>query len=192
MSHGFERTSVMAERGKPDPRAADSGLEDRLVPGQLFFLLHHLVRQRESALGEVLAPVGLSLLQWQVMSTLTRLERATMGDVAAFCAADRTTLTRTIDKMVEADLIQRDRDRKDRRQVHLVLTAAGQERFLRGLDSVEPFNRRVARVIRPEELSVLEAMIRRVLNDVLDDPDWVEDLMAFRRLKAAKRAGISA
>ncbi|WGM40684.1 MarR family winged helix-turn-helix transcriptional regulator [Caulobacter sp. NIBR1757] len=182
----------MAERGEPDLQSADRGLEDRLVPGQLFFLLHHLVRQRESALGEVLAPVGLSLLQWQVMSTLTRLERATMGDVAAFCAADRTTLTRTIDKMVEAGLIQRDRDRKDRRQVHLVLTAAGQDRFLRGLDAVEPFNRRVARVIRPEELSVLEAMIRRVLNDVLDDPDWVEDLMAFRRLKQAKRAGITA
>lgn len=178
----------MSGRAGPERQAADGSLDERLVPGQLFFLLHHLVRQRESALGDVLAPVGLNLLQWQVMSTLNRLERATMGDVAAFCAADRTTLTRTVDKMVEADLIQRERDRSDRRQVHLVLTPTGCERFLQGLDAVEPFNRRVARVIRPEELSVMQGMIRRVLDDVLDDPDWVEDLMAFRRLKAAARA----
>ena len=177
----------MTGRAKPRTQGADGGLDQRLVPGQLFFLLHHLVRQRETALANVLAPVDLSLLQWQVMSTLNRLERATMGDVAAFCAADRTTLTRTVDKMVVAELIQRERDRADRRQVHLVLTVSGRERFLRGLDAVEPFNRRVARVIKPEELEVLQSMIRRVLEDVLDDPDWVEDLMAFRRLKVAAR-----
>jgi DNA-binding MarR family transcriptional regulator len=172
-------------------RAKPEALEERLAPGQLFFLLHHLVRQRESALGDVLAPVGLSLLQWQVMSTLNRLERATMGDVAAFCAADRTTLTRTVDKMVDADLIQRERDRVDRRQVHLVLTPTGRERFLQGLDAVEPFNRRVSRVIRPEEMAVVQGMIRRVLDDVLDDPDWVEDLMAFRRMKTAPRPSVA-
>lgn len=178
----------MAGRKKPDQQAPD-GLDERMAPGQLFFLLHHLVRQRESALADVLAPVGVTLLQWQVLSTLNRLERATMGDVAAFCATDRTTLTRTIDKMVEADLIQRERDRVDRRQVYLVLTDAGRERFLRGLDAVEPFNRRVGRLISPDELALLRPMIRRVLDDVLDDPDWVEDLMAFRRLKAQKAAG---
>ena len=177
----------MTARENASGRSMDVGLDERLVPGQLFFLLHHLVRQREAALVEVLVPVRLSLLQWQVLSTLIRLTRATMGDVAAFCAADRTTLTRTIDKMVDADLIQRERDRTDRRQVHLVLTDAGHERFLRGLDAVEPFNRRVARVISPEELSMLNGMIRRVLDDVLDDPDWVDDLMAFRRLSAAAK-----
>ncbi len=166
-------------------QSMDGALDERLAPGRLFFLLHHLVRQRESALADVLAPVSLSLLQWQVMSTLSRLDRATMGDVAAFCATDRTTLTRTVDKMVEANLIQRERDRTDRRQVHLVLTAVGHDRFLRGLDAVEPFNRRVARVIEPDELAVVQGMIRRVLDDVLDDPEWVEDLMAFRRLKGS-------
>lgn len=168
------------------------GLEERLAPGQLFFLLHHLVRQRETALAGVLAGVGLSLMQWQVMSTLNRLGRATMGDVAAFCATDRTTLTRTIDKMVDAGLIQRERDRADRRQVHLDLTDLGRERFLRGLDAVEPFNRRVGRLINPEEVPVMEGMIRRVLDNVLEDPAWVDDLMAFRRLKADKPTGVGA
>ncbi len=172
---------IMAASNSP----ARAALDERRAHGHLFFLLHHLVRQRETALGEVLAPVGLSLLQWQVLSTLDRLERATMGDVAGFCAADRTTLTRTIDKMVEADLIQRERDRADRRQVHLVLTAAGQERYLLGLDAVEPFNRKISRLIQPDETAMIEPMIRRVLTDLLDDPDWVEDLMAFRRSKAA-------
>lgn len=179
--------------GRRESQAQGRGdLEERLAPGQLFFLLHHLVRQRETALGRVLAGVGLSLLQWQVMSTLHRLGRATMGDVAAFCATDRTTLTRTVDKMVDAGLIQRERDRADRRQVHLDLTDPGRELFLRGLDAVEPFNRRVGRLINPEELPVMEGMIRRVLDDVLEDPAWVDDLMAFRRPKANKPNGVGA
>lgn len=181
----------MSGRGRPSPPASDD-LDERLAPGQLFFLLHHLVRQRETALGGVLAPVGLSLLQWQVLSTLHRLERATMGDVAAFCATDRTTLTRTVDKMVDADLIQRERDRGDRRQVHLALTDQGRERFLRGLDAVEPFNRRIARLIDAEELSVLQGLIRRVLDGVVDDPAWVDDLMVFRRQKADKPVEVGA
>jgi DNA-binding MarR family transcriptional regulator len=115
-----------------------------------------------------------------------------MGDVAAFCATDRTTLTRTVDKMVDAGLIQRERDRADRRQVHLDLTDPGRELFLRGLDAVEPFNRRVGRLINPEELPVMEGMIRRVLDDVLEDPAWVDDLMAFRRPKADKPNGVGA
>ena len=115
-----------------------------------------------------------------------------MGDVAAFCATDRTTLTRTVDKMVDADLIQRERDRGDRRQVHLALTDQGRERFLRGLDAVEPFNRRIARLIDADEMSVLQGLIRRVLDGVVDDPAWVDDLMVFRRQKADKAVEVGA
>ena len=102
-----------------------------LTAGHLFFLLHHLVRQRENALGRELARMGLTLSQWQALATLRRLDRATMGEVAAFCATDRTTLTRTVDRMVEDGLVQRDRDPVDRRQVHLILTERGQAVFQR-------------------------------------------------------------
>ena len=172
---------MAARRGAKAEAAA--GSYEPVTAGHLFFLLHHLVRQRENALGRELAITGLTLSQWQVLSTLNRLDKATMGDVAAFCATDRTTLTRTVDRMVDEGLIQRDRDLVDRRQVHLVLTPKGRERFQAAMVNVAGFNDRVTGLLKPREIEQLQPLIRRVLDNVLDDPDWVEDLMAFRRLK---------
>ena len=156
-----------------------------LTAGHLFFLLHHLVRQRENALGRELTKSGLTLSQWQVLATLSRLDKATMGEVAAFCATDRTTLTRTVDRMVDDGLIRRDRDLVDRRQVHLNLTDKGWETFHEALVHVTGFNDRVTGALKAEEVERLQPMIRRVLVHVLDDKEWVDDLMAFRRLKAS-------
>lgn len=156
---------------------------ESVTVGHLFFLLHHLVRQRETALGRELARTGLTLSQWQVLATLSRLAKATMGEVAAFCATDRTTLTRTVDRMVEDDLVKRDRDVVDRRQVHLSLTAKGLEVYQTALLEVTQFNDRLAGVLNLEEKARLQQLVRRVLVHVLDDMDWVDDLMAFRRLK---------
>ncbi len=162
-----------------------SGPHEPLTAGHLFFLLHHLVRQRENALGRELAPSGLTLGQWQVLATLSRLDRATMGEVAAFCATDRTTLTRTVDRMVDEGLVRRDRDLVDRRQIHLNLTEMGWEAYGAALVKVTGFNDRVTGALKPEEVEQLQPMIRRILVQVLDDKDWVDDLMAFRRLNAA-------
>lgn len=178
----------MTVGGKGERSRAAEAYEP-LTAGHLFFLLHHLVRQRENALGRELAKAGLTLSQWQVLATLTRLEEATMGEVAAFCATDRTTLTRTVDRMVDDGLIRRDRDLVDRRQVQLHLTDKGQEVFLAATGDVARFNDRVTGVLKPEEVERLQPMIRRVLAHVLDDPEWVDDLMAFRRLKASGPAG---
>jgi len=162
------------------------GLEP-LTAGHLFFLLHHLVRQREVALGRELARSGLTLGQWQVLATLSRLGRATMGEVAAFCAADRTTLTRTVDRMVKDRLIRRERDLSDRRQVNLDLTDRGAAVFRAASADVTRFNDRVFDVLSAEETAGIQPMIGRVLARLLDDPERVADLLAFRRLKTTDR-----
>lgn len=172
------RVQGMAGRKKVREAAGEP-----LTAGHLFFLLHHLVRQRENALGRELAGAGVTLSQWQVLATLSRLDKATMGEVAAFCATDRTTLTRTVDRMVEDGLIRRDRDPVDRRQVHLNLTGKGGEVFNAALVSVTRFNDRVTGALEVDEVERLQLMIRRILVHVLDDQEWVDDLMAFRRLK---------
>ena len=175
----------MSDKGADGRSVEASGAFEPLTAGHLFFLLHHLVRQRETALGRELAQAGLTLSQWQVLATLSRLDKATMGEVAAFCATDRTTLTRTVDRMVDDGLVQRDRDLVDRRQVHLNLTDKGQDVFESALLDVTRFNDRVTGVLKAEEVERLQPMIRRVLVHVLEDKEWVDDLMAFRRLNAA-------
>lgn len=173
----------MSDGERDDRTETVPGSLEPVTAGHLFFLLHHLVRQRETALGRELARIGLLLSQWQVLATLSRLDRATMGEVAAFCATDRTTLTRTVDRMVTDDLVTRDRDVADRRQVHLRLTGKGRDVFRAAAAEVTRFNDRVTDALDPDEVDGLQQMIRRVLVQVLDDTDRVDDLMAFRRLK---------
>lgn len=175
----------MTGKGADAAAGEASGAFEPLTAGHLFFLLHHLVRQRENALGRELARTGLTPGQWQVLATLSRLDKATMGEVAAFCATDRTTLTRTVDRMVEDGLVLRDRDLVDRRQVHLKLTDKGQDVYQSALVDVTRFNDGVAGVLKAGEVKRLQPMIRRILVQVLEDREWVDDLMAFRRLNAA-------
>lgn len=176
----------MGRRTKDERLTSVTDSHEPLTAGHLFFLLHHLVRQRENALGRELTQSGLTLSQWQVLATLSRLEKATMGEVAAFCATDRTTLTRTVDRMVEDGLVKRDRDSVDRRQVQLNLTDKGWDAFRDAQGHVTSFNDRVTGALKAEDVERLQPMIRRVLVHVLDDKAWVDDLMAFRRLKASE------
>ena len=48
------------------------------------------------------------------------------------------------------------------------------------------FSDRITGVLYPEEMERLQPMIRQVLVNVLEDKAWVDDLMAFRRLKAIR------
>ena len=178
----------MSDEASAAPSAKRSCAFEPLTAGHLFFLLHHLVRQRELALGQELAASGLTLGPWQVLATLSRLGTATMGEVAAFCAADRTTLTRTVDRMVTDGLLSRERDAGDRRQVNLKLTDKGEAAYEAALVQVTRFNDRVTAVLEPEEMERVQPMIRRVLVRVMDDKAWVDDLMAFRRLTAPEPA----
>ena len=182
----MERGAISMSGEALDGSTVDAaGAIEPLTAGHLFFLLHHVVRQRETALGRELARTGLTLGQWQVLATLQRLDKATMGEVAAFCATDRTTLTRTVDRMVDDGLVRRERDPADRRQVHLNLTEKGEQVFQRTLEDVTRFNDRVTGTLEAAEVGRLQPLIRQVLVQVLEDKAWVDDLMAFRRLKGA-------
>jgi DNA-binding MarR family transcriptional regulator len=48
-----------------------------------------------------------------------------MSELAMLSAVDRTTLTRAIDQLIEAGLVQRQRDVADRRKVVVVLSPEG-------------------------------------------------------------------
>ena len=177
----------MAEHGDTtEPAGAGAEQAEALSPGQLFYLLHHVVRQRETALTALLISADLTLTQWQVLSLLEHVDRATMGEVAELCATDRTTLTRTVDRMVDDGLVRRDRAGADRRQVILELTEAGLVRYEQAYALVGPFNQRLTNFMSPKDFGFLAKLIRRSLTNVTRDEDWVDDLMSLRIPRAKK------
>lgn len=74
---------------------------------------------------EALRPLGLTNGQYSLLMALNRPEPPRIGDVAAFLAMDRTTLTANLKPLERRGLLAVAPDPDDRRSRRLRLTAAG-------------------------------------------------------------------
>ncbi len=91
----------------------------------IFHLFSVMGRHREAVVDEALKPLDLNLSRHRALSVVQRLEPCPMTQLAEYTAIDRTTLTRTVDQLVSAGLVERSTPRTDRRQVLLTLTEKG-------------------------------------------------------------------
>jgi DNA-binding MarR family transcriptional regulator len=152
----------------------------------IFHLFAVISRHREARIDQILQPMGLNVSRHRALSVVASLAPCTMSELADYSAVDRTTMTRTVDQLVEAGLVERATPREDRRQVVLTLTEAGLQtceasrgaifqlglELLDGLPAVQ--QRAVARCF--------EAILANLL---ADDPRLLHRLL----LRDAERAG---
>ncbi|HXV93613.1 MAG TPA: MarR family transcriptional regulator [Pseudonocardia sp.] len=85
-----------------------------------------LAEHRVSRLMEaVLAPAGLTLDQWRVLGLLADGAGHPMSEVAAHARVPAPTLTKIVDRLVDAALVYRRADEIDRRRVLVFLSEHG-------------------------------------------------------------------
>lgn len=161
-----------------------AGPPRELPPEYFFYLLYHVVKQRDLVLGEVLETRALSMPKWRILSILNRLGESSMGLVADFCAIDRTTLTRTMDQLVAAGLVNRTGHPEDRRQTLVSLTPEGQAAYDDAVATAMSFNDKALKGVTGEEIAVLERILGKVVRNVIDDSDWADSILNFDRVKA--------
>lgn len=152
-----------------------------LPPEYFFYLQYHVVRQREVELSKVLAGLELTIAKWRILSTLARLGRCSMGEVADFCAIDRTTLTRIMDQLVAVGYAVRVSDARDRRQTLLDLTERGRRAYETAVSAVVEFNDKALQGIDSDEIRTLERVLRKVVRNVIDDSDWASSVLRFEK-----------
>lgn len=66
--------------------------------------------------------IGVTRPQWQVLSTLVRHEGVNQGKLAEYLDVEPITVCRMVDRLQEADLVERRSDLTDRRSWNLYLT----------------------------------------------------------------------
>jgi DNA-binding MarR family transcriptional regulator len=79
--------------------------------------------------------IGVTRPQWQVLSLLTRHEGINQGGLADILEVEPITLGRMIDRLQEADLVERRPDPSDRRAWRLFITTKGNALF----DQLRPY-----------------------------------------------------
>ena len=121
-----------------------------------------LSRELESA-------CGLPLTWFDALAQLRRApaQRLTMGQLATALLFSKSGLTRLIDRMVEAGLVQRLARPGDRRSLHIALTDAGEEKFRQALPiHLEHVKRHFAAYIEDDEAAAVESALVRMANAV--------------------------
>lgn len=110
-------------------RAAQGAAERFTLESHVFYWFTQVVSLRDRHLAKSLRAHDLRVPEWRVLASLEAEGSLTMGEVAALASIDRTTLTRTIDRMTKAGLLTRKRDKGDQRIWRLTLSAAGRGLF---------------------------------------------------------------
>jgi DNA-binding MarR family transcriptional regulator len=143
----------------------------------VFHLFAVVARHREARLETELKPLGLNLSRHRALSVVASREPCTMSELADFSAVDRTTLTRTVDQLVDAGLVERATPREDRRQVVLTLTQDGAEACRASLRAIFRVNRELLADLAEEDQRGVARALEAFLSRLVEDEDLLRRLM---------------
>lgn len=118
--------------------------------------LEQAYRHLEQVYEQLIAPLGLTILEWYVLRALYEREGLTASHLATLVCRHPSSMTAVLDRMEEKGLLRRQIDAADRRVVHIFLTEGG-------------------RAYRPQ-VEALAARLDRLIKETLSD----EQLATFR------------
>ena len=144
-------TVTLSARTKPKPEDAD--------PLRVWFRFIRLNRRVSAAIGAELREIGLSIPQFDVLSTLTEREGLTQQDLAARLYVTKGNVSGLIDRLVEAGLVERRSIPGDRRSHALHLTEAGTGLAARGIAAQEAYVARTLGRLAPEDVAEFERLV---------------------------------
>lgn len=91
------------------------------------FLLNDTARLFRRAFNARTRDSGITALQWRLITYLKRHEGVRQGPLAELIEVEPITLSRMVDRLVEAELVERRADPADRRAWQLYLTPRASE-----------------------------------------------------------------
>lgn len=144
----------------------------------VFFWLTQVIGARDRRLGQALRGYGLRVPEWRALASLyARRQEArvcTMSELADLASIDRTTLTRTIDRMQEAGWLERGTDGDDMRVKRLALTPAGERLFARVWPTVARLNDAALAGIPAASVGQLRAVLAQMKANLDEEPAGAE------------------
>nr|WP_137830083.1 MarR family transcriptional regulator [Methylobacterium sp. L1A1] len=138
------------------PRPEPSGEPD---PLRVWFRFIRLGRRVTAAVAAELRETGLSIPQFDVLSTLSEREGLTQQELAGRLYVTKGNVSGLIDRLVEAGLVERRPIPGDRRSHALHLTTAGATLATRGIETQAAYVARTLGQFTGRELESFEALV---------------------------------
>lgn len=139
----------------------------------LFFWFTQVLDRRDRHLAAALKPYSLRAPEWRALASLHSRHALSMSELADLTSIERTTLSRTVDRMVRKGWVVRLSDTSDMRITRLAPTPTGEKLFARIWPAVQQLNdAAVAGLPAPvaELLKWALQQMRRSLDESLSAP----------------------
>jgi DNA-binding MarR family transcriptional regulator len=156
-----------ALEGKPGPGELAPGMPlDDFPP----YLLNRIVNRLNLELAEELKGIGVTLQHYRVLAVLIARDRRTVNELAVYTVTEQSTLSKLLDRMGEANLIERQPDPRDGRVVIVSITDTGRATYDRMLPIAwRHYRRAMAHLSEPEEAGLVE-MLHGILANIRRSP----------------------
>jgi DNA-binding MarR family transcriptional regulator len=128
-------------------------------PLRVWFRFVRLHRRVSAAIAGELKAVGLSIPQFDLISTLTEREGLSQQELAERLYVTKGNVSGLLDRMVEAGLVERRSIPGDRRSNALHLTPKGRDLAEKGIAAQKAYVARTLGVLAPQDLSDLERIV---------------------------------
>lgn len=126
-----------------------------------------LASQAMDQIEEVCASEGITHSQYAALWTLCLAENTEtgipLGEIADGLLTRAADVTRLVDRLEQADLVERIPNPMDRRSVLVRVTDEGRARFERLIPKVQDFHRRQWTFLDAEELSTFDALLMKAM-----------------------------
>lgn len=139
----------------PSPVSADPGAD----PHRVWFRVIRLHRRAVNTVASELKALGLSIPQFDLLSTLTEQEGLSQQELAERLYVTKGNVSGLLDRMVEADLVERRSIPGDRRSNALYLTRKGRDLAERGIAMQRAYVERTLGALPDQDLADLERIV---------------------------------
>ncbi len=141
------------------PRSAEAG--ESTDPMKVWFRFLRLHNRVSVAMASRLRAIGLSIPQFDLLSTLTEREGITQSELAERLYVTKGNVSGLVDRLVEAGLVERRAIATDRRSYALHLTEEGRKLAERGLAAQKAYVERTLGLLPPEDVAQMERLLVR-------------------------------
>jgi DNA-binding MarR family transcriptional regulator len=134
----------------------------------IFYWLTQVIGARDRELTQGLRESGLRVPEWRALAALYARQKCTMSELADLATIDRTTLTRTVDRLQDAGWLSRLADSEDMRVTRLALTTSGKKLFEKVWPTVARLNDLALAGVSKADVLALQRILERMRTNLED------------------------
>ena len=129
------------------------------------YVVSQLTRYLHAEMGRALAPLDMNLAEWRVSVCLSRHEQRSLNEIVEFTGHNQSSLSRTIVRMENKNLVRRSRHAGDRRFMDIRITAKGRRMCNKATMAVQDACDEVLSVLNENDrLNFLTTMEKLLVN----------------------------